>query len=131
VAVFIEFINVVVPVSVLEEKYTGGLDGYVQDHGRSTYCCDGHLTRVGFMAPPLVGEFIEELEQKGLQPLEGKRWKDVAVVDQLFRRPTAPCDWIHVGVAPDGRVFACLKEHEDEPGLICVPEYLDARSIVN
>jgi hypothetical protein len=130
-SVFIQFINVVIPVSVLEEKYPGGLDGYARDNGRGTFCCDGHRTRVGFMAPPLAGEFIDKLEQNGLRPREGNRWKDVAVVDQFSRRSTAPCDWIHVGVAPDGRVFACLKEHQDEPGSICVPERLGAKNIVN
>jgi hypothetical protein len=130
-AVFIGFINVVVPVSVLNEKYPGGLEGYIRDHGGGTFCCDGHLTRVGFMVPPLVGDFIEELERKGLQPLEGENWKDLAVVDSIFKRATAPCDWVYVGTAQDGRVFACLKEQQHEPGEICGPRQWHCKNTIN
>ncbi len=54
-AVLIEGISVVVPVDVLEEKYPGGLDAYANDCPNQTFCCDGELTRVGFMTPVDVG----------------------------------------------------------------------------
>ena len=88
-AVFIEYINVVAPVSVIEERYPGGMAAYKADCPNRTFCCDGHLTRIGFMGPPEVGEFLNRLIGLGLQPQEGKAWKDVAVVDQIFRRPFA------------------------------------------
>ena len=83
------------------------------------------------MGPPDVAEFLDSLIKLGIQPQEGRSWKDVAVVDQLSRRPTAPCDWVHVGVANDGRIYACLKEHENEPGIICLPKMIEAMSTVN
>ena len=100
-AVLIMFTNVVVPVSVLEERYPGGFAGYRRDcAGDRSYCCDGHLTRVGFMSADDVEDFVCDLERKGLQLQENGTWKDAAVVDVLAKAPTLPCDWVHVDKSP-------------------------------
>jgi hypothetical protein len=83
------------------------------------------------MSPLEVGKFIDNLVSMGLQPMAGKAWNDVAVVDSIFKRPTAPCDWVHVGQEPKGRVFACLIEHRNDPGMICIPERRDEEKPVN
>jgi hypothetical protein len=120
-AVLIEAISVVVPVSVLEEKYPGGLDAYERDCPNRTFCCDGKLTRVGFMTPPDVGAFITGLERKGLEPFAAGCWKDVAVVDQQSGQSTAPCDWLAGGRKFDGPVFALLKEDKNKQIDIYLP----------
>ncbi len=116
-AVFIQFINVVVPVSVLNEKYPDGLDGYVRDRG-GTFCCDGRLTRVGFMSPVGAERFLIELENKGLTLMEGDNWKDVAIVAQPSPRATAGCSWVALGRMHDGPDFACLRDDVGDPGEI-------------
>lgn len=117
-AVFIQFINVVVPVSVLNEKYPDGLEGYIRDHGGGTFCCDGHLTRVGFMMPHGVEQFLIELENRGLTLMEGDDWKDVAIVAQPSPRATAGCSWVAVGRMLEGPDFACLRDDVGDPGEI-------------
>ena len=120
-AVLIEGISVVVPVDVLEEKYPGGLDAYANDCPNQTFCCDGELTRVGFMTPVDVGAFINALEQKGLEPFGDNCWNDVAVVDQQSTRTTAPCAWLSSGRKFDGPAFACMNDQKDGPIEIHVP----------
>ena len=95
-AVLAEFLNVIVPVRVLEERYPGGIEGYAAAAPGSTFCRDGVLTRVGFMSPQHVGEWVDHLEAQGLVPVENDRFVDLAVVDQL-QGPTLPCDWLVFG----------------------------------
>ena len=121
-AVFIQFINVLVPVSVLNEKYPDGLDGYIRDHGRGTFCCDGRLTRVGFMSPVDAEQFLIGLENQGLTLMEGDAWKDIAIVAQPSPRATAGCSWIAVGRMLEGPDFACLRDDVGDPGEIHVTE---------
>jgi hypothetical protein len=120
-AVLIEAISVVVPVDVLEEQYPGGCAAFEAYCPNSTFCCDGHLARVGFMTPADTGAFIGELERKGLTPMDSGRWRDLAVVDQHSKSATAPCDWLSVGYKFDGPVFALLEGDNREPIEIAVP----------
>lgn len=89
-----EAISVIVTRSALEVTYQGGLDEYARDCPNATYCCDTHLTRVGFMQPDDVQAFVTELcGRTGLKFAEAGRFIDVAVVDQMTG-PTLPCDWL-------------------------------------
>jgi len=47
--VLIEYINVIVPRTVLEEKYSGGFRAYRLRCPNQTFCSDDYLTRIGFM----------------------------------------------------------------------------------
>ena len=120
-AVLIEALSVVVPVSVLEEKYPGGLEAYERDCPNQTFCCDGKLTRVGFMTPDDVGAFVMGLQQKGLEPFGDNCWNDVAVVDQRTHSTTVPCDWLSCGWKFDGPAFACLRGDDTAPFDIYIP----------
>lgn len=89
-AVPIEFFSVVVPKSIIKEKYKGGLEQYKADCPNQSFLEDEYLTRVGFMSPHPLDKFCENLINNGLhfdeanfystdfvvaQRLFGKKWK--------------------------------------------------------
>lgn len=92
-AVLLEAISVYVPCEALEERYPGGVAAYERDAPNATYCSDGTLTRVAFMAPQDVKLFVRRLENRGLNYAEAGRAKDIAVAEWDVGLLT-PCDWI-------------------------------------
>lgn len=117
--VLLEAISVVVRRATLEERYPGGLDGYVRDCPNGTYCVDDHLTRVGFMAPPDVQEWVRHLEHQGLRLLGPDGFDEVAIVDQNSG-PTRPCPWIDWVEWFDGPNYAYLAGTSTDSG-VAVP----------
>ena len=96
-AVLIEAINVVVPNDLIAARYRGGISAYRKDAPNGTFCTDGSLTRVGFMDPRDVGQFLDLLVTRlGVALPTGGEWVDLAVVDQ-FIGPTLPAPWLTVG----------------------------------
>jgi hypothetical protein len=106
-SVLVEAISVIVPRVVLEAKYPGGTAQYQRDCPNRTYCADEHLTRIGFMAPADVQEFVSALEKVGLVHQRDGQALDLVVVDQR-RGPTTPCRWVEAGRHPDGYSAAWL-----------------------
>ncbi len=103
-AVALEFIDFIVPIAVIREKYPGGWKQCLKDHerligGRVWY--DDHLLRDGAMNPNDIESLIDEWTELGFQPMEerdGERtWKDVCVVESMFGGPTLPCEWLAIG----------------------------------
>lgn len=117
-SVLVEAISVVVPTAVLEKKYPGGAAQYERDCPNVTFCADEHLTRIGFMVPGDVGEFVERLSRLGLVFQRDGRSADIVVVDQLHG-PTTLCDWLESGRHPDGYSAAWLAG--TEPGALAHP----------
>lgn len=104
-AVALEFIDFIVPIAVIREKYPGGWEQCLKDHecllgGRVWH--DEHLLRDGAMNPNSIKFLIEEWTELGFQPMEerdvDRRWKDICVVESMFGGPTLPCDWLAIGV---------------------------------
>jgi hypothetical protein len=101
VAVRLEFIDVLVPVHVIEEKYPGGFAQCLADHrpliGRRMWH-DGRLLRDGALDPARARALVEGWQALGIEPLQwvNKRlaWKDVCVVDTTAGGPTVVCDWL-------------------------------------
>lgn len=99
-AVALEFINIVVPIAIIDAKYPGGWDAYRKEWevflGLSTWH-DETLLREGAMSPHDIESMIRCWEEHGLTPykeVEGvKHWQDICVLDS-FSGPTLPCDWI-------------------------------------
>jgi hypothetical protein len=118
-SVLIEAISVVIRNSTLEEKYPGGLRGYREDCPNRTFCADEHLSRVGFMVPDDVGNFVAKLERFGIVPFVDDVAFEVVVVDQMIG-PTTECDWIEGGRYDEGYSAAWLVGAE--PGALCAPE---------
>ena len=106
-AIALEFIDFVVPIAVIRQKYPGGWEQCLKDHehligGRVWF--DEHLLRDGAMNPAAIAELVEEWSQAGIQPTEARNgqivWKDCCVVESLLGGPSLPCDWL--AMAEDG-----------------------------
>jgi len=122
-AVALEFIDVIVPISVIREKYRGGWEQCLKDHeeilgGAAWY--DEHLFRTGAMSPLDAEDLVGFWESQGLEPKGeegGQRfWKDCCVVEGMFGGVTLPCSWIEL---TEDRSAAFLAG--TEPGQIVYP----------
>jgi hypothetical protein len=102
-AIQLEFINFIVPIDIIKEKYPNGWVGCLKDHqhligGRVWY--DNYLFRDGAMNPYDIESLVNYWKALGFQPYEGQdkpqKWIDCCVVEALFGGPTLPCAWITV-----------------------------------
>ena len=113
-----ECINVVVPVEVIERRFPWGVVGYQQAVPNATFCCDGSLTRVGFMTPLDTQMWAEEVQSFGVRFLdEDGAFVEMAVVDGLSGL-TCPCPWLEVDLI-NGVMWAWLAGNP--PGELVVP----------
>ena len=96
-----QFINFIVPIKIIEEKYPGGWTKCLEDHanligGRVWY--DNHLFHDGAMNPKDIGSLVEEWTAMGFEctgEKDGQKyWKDGCVYEAMFGGPTLPCNWI-------------------------------------
>lgn len=119
-SVLCEAISVVVPADVVERRYPGGLRGYQADCPTRTFCCDEHLTRIGFMQPAVSEQWVARLVSVArLTPLSmDGDFRDLAVVDQ-YEGLTLPCPWLETAVE-DGVRRAWLRG--TEPGVMAIPD---------
>ncbi|MGZ8217082.1 hypothetical protein [Methylomagnum sp.] len=118
-AIALEFIDFIVPVAVIREKYPGGWEQCLRDHapligGRVWF--DDYLFHDGTMSPMDIRLLVEQWASMGFEPMDSRDgvqvWKDVCVVEAMFGGPTLPCDWIEF----DGRErIAYLKGTEPGP----------------
>jgi hypothetical protein len=115
-AVLCEAISVVVDVRALAERFPGGLAGYAAAVPNRTFCCDGSVARVGFMATADAARWVDAIASAGLTI--GTPGADVAVVDQVVGI-TSPCDWLLS--ASDGSVRIAWRA-DQEPAQTYVPQ---------
>lgn len=98
-----EFIDFIVPIQVINEKYPGGWGQCLIDHDYSIGRCiwyDDHLFRTGAMGPEGIESLLTEWEGLGFEV--GKtdengrftKWIDVCVYEYFFGGSTLECDWI-------------------------------------
>ncbi len=102
-AIELEFINFIVPRSIIEEKYPGGWKQCLADYegvigGRVWY--DEYLFRDGAMNSRDIAYLVEEWGNMGFHTHDGGdtpvKWVDVCVVEGMFGGATLPCDWIEL-----------------------------------
>lgn len=100
-ALYCEFINLIIPISKIEQVYKGGFQKFKQDrvHGFSRRLYhDSFLFRIGAMNYHDIKIFINEWEAlglKGIVEVNGeKQWLDFCVVEGMFGGPTFPCNWL-------------------------------------
>jgi len=99
VAVRLEFINLIVPIKIIEEKYPGGWSGCLRDHAKSigrVVWYDDHLFRTGAMDPEMMDNLIEKWTRQlrfiATEVVDGKVvWKDLCAVDWFGCQHD--CDW--------------------------------------
>lgn len=108
-AVLVEGISVIVRRDAIESKYRGGWSAFVDDVPNPTLCADDEVVRIGFMAPPDVGAYVQRLERNGLRFLDCGKPVDLAIADQQ-EGLTTECDWLEFGkleFGTSGKVSAC------------------------
>lgn len=102
-AVRLEFLNFIVPIGVIKEKYPGGWAQCLKDHegmigGRVWF--DEHLFRNGAMNSMDMHFLIKDWQSLGFRTHDSDdnptRWIDVCVVSAMSDAPTLPCEWIEV-----------------------------------
>ncbi len=122
-AVLIEGVSIVVPFVTIERHHEGGLEDFFAWIEGFRYCQDGHLVAIHFKRAETVKEILGQLRERPLplKDLSGA-WFAIAVVHQIFASALAPCKWLAIGRNADGAVFACLKNQEQNPGKVSVPE---------
>ena len=91
-AVLAEMYSVILRNSRIEAHYPGGLDGYRSACPNSTFCSDGEVCRIGFMALTDAEALLDSLEAVGL----GKDSGDLALLDES-QGLLQPCDWLALG----------------------------------
>jgi hypothetical protein len=116
----LEYISVIIPREVLEEKYFGGFRNFRSSCGERVFCCDRYIARLSFMGPQGVDWFIEEMSRYGLVYIEDGKCVDMAVVD-WFSGPCVPCDWLADSVIADG--CRSVAHVDDDSTEISKPEY--------
>jgi hypothetical protein len=98
-AIATEFIDFIVPIQTIRDKYPGGWEQCIKDHanligGRVWY--DDYLFRDGAMGALDMEYLVEHWEAMGLEGVaesEGRKyWKDMCVFQ--MGGATLPCDWI-------------------------------------
>jgi hypothetical protein len=119
-AIALEFIDFVVPIQTIRNKYPGGWEQCLREHayligGRVWH--DEHLFRDGAMNPEDIKILVERwiaLIFEAFDFRNGKQfWKDICVIESLFGGPTLPCDWI---IYDRDKRIAYLKG--TEPGVV-------------
>lgn len=113
-SVGLEFIDFIISVHVIKEKYPGGWGKCLSDHegligGRVWY--DDYLFRDGAMSPNDIRNLLDKWSELGFNThIEvGKKptkWVDVCVVERMFGGATLECEWVKVDAVGD---FAYLK----------------------
>jgi hypothetical protein len=120
-AVALEFINFIVPISSIRQKYPGGWQRCLEDHGEvlgATVWHDAHLFRDGAMNGRDIEAIAKYWQSLGFKLRIKKRaaalqWADLCVVSAFAAAPTLPCPWIEIDAT---RQCAFLKGAE--PGAI-------------
>jgi len=118
--VMLEYISVIIPRKVLEEKYPPGFRSFRSSFGGRVFCCDRYIARVSFMGPQGVDWFIEEMSRWGLVYIEDGKCVDMAVVD-WFSGACVPCDWLADYVIGDG--CRSVAHVDDDSTEISKPDY--------
>ncbi len=109
-AVLVEALSVVVRRDAIVRKHPGAWQQFLAEVPNTSLCFDDELARVGFMTPPDVEKYTARLTSHGLAFHDGKKFQDLAVVDQR-EGPTMPVDWLSVARvsidAKGSQVVAC------------------------
>ena len=102
-AIRTEFIDVIVPRKIIEQKFNGGWEQCLKEHehliGKRVWF-DQHLFRDGAMNSGDAEEIVKQWEARGFTTCEvvagqPKKWKEVCVYEWMWG-PTLECDWISI-----------------------------------
>jgi uncharacterized protein (TIGR02452 family) len=99
----LEFISLIIPLTIVEKYYPGGLEAYKKDHEsifkpeNYNVWFDDELVKEGAMNPWDMESKVKAWKACGVKTSSDgdKKWENVCVVD-MFAGPTLPCDWLSV-----------------------------------
>lgn len=94
-SVELKFLNIIVPKSVIAEKYPGGLTQYIRDVPNRSYREDFHFTRVGFMNGLDLEQYLNVLKEKGFHYDKEPEHSDDFVVVDLTKGKWWPASWLN------------------------------------
>jgi tetratricopeptide (TPR) repeat protein len=105
-AVYCGVVSVIVRSSTIEARFPGGVSAYGLSRPNETYCADGEIIRVGFLAEGDARFFIARLLEAGIMPPGSEVSSEISLIVEGvgFRHP---CDWLQLGLF-DGRPAAWL-----------------------
>lgn len=121
-AVFIDGTNVIVKVESLNRLFPGGVDGLEQNSPNGTFCTDGQVARLGFMAFSDACHFISQLEDCGLTHKMSGLCIDIALCSPIEGAEDG-CDWLCADHDQRGFDFVWLAG--GNPGPIVAPDQID------
>jgi hypothetical protein len=117
-AVQLEFLNLTVPVQVIEQKYSGGWDACSRGHAKSigrVVWYDDHLFRTGAMDGDMMANLTEKWTRLGLESTEPKGatvvWMDFCVLT-AYGVSDHDCPWIVVDPASRAAWFRGREQGE-------------------
>ena len=97
-AIWLHFINVLVPITTIEKKLKVDFEEFFEKYDKGIKFHDKHLFATGAMGAEHIEEIVKYFESKGLTTIElidGKEhFKDLCVVEVLFGGLTRPCNWL-------------------------------------
>ena len=100
-AIYLEFIDLIIPISNIDKVYAGGFAQFKQDNIKSfglKMWHDDFLYRDGAMGAldmQFLCEKWEAIGLKGMIEIEGQRkWVEFCVFEGLFGGATLTCDWL-------------------------------------
>ena len=88
----IEFINLIIRKSTLEEKYQGGLEQFIKDIPNKSFREDDELVRYGCMNGNALERFIDLILERGLK-YKDKDTVDFVVINALSGA-SCDVDWL-------------------------------------
>jgi hypothetical protein len=87
VSIDIEFINLIIPKEILEEKYDGGVNKFKTDCPNKSFREDDSLVRVGFMNNNDLYNFLDLVTTNGLE------YKDESTTDFVIINTLSGLSW--------------------------------------
>jgi len=100
-AIMTEFLDLIVPITVIEEKYPGGWERCLKDHSTALNArvwFDSYLFRDGAMNHESMKGLLDEWWKLGFECYAEKDgimcWKDVCVYEGMQGGSGMPCEWL-------------------------------------
>ena len=120
-AIWLHFINVLVPIATIEKKLKVQFDEFFEQYDKGIKFHDEHLFATGAMGAEHIEEIVKYFESEGFTTIElidGKEYfKDLCVVEILFGGSTRPCNWLEFNTSDSS---AWLKG--TEKGELVIPD---------
>jgi hypothetical protein len=120
-SILLDGVCVVVPIVILEEKYSEGWRGFAADFSNGSFRRDEKVAAVSYFDRQDAACVVTQLTDVGLQ--FGERCAEDICVFDAGGKFWLPCLWLDVAENPDGLVIADYVGQE--PDSIAVPSYFD------